>query len=191
MSAAAHALRLACSLLLAAFLAAPAAAQSTDIFKGFSAKSGGAIQVDADTLEIVEEGEERISTFAGGVTVVRGDTTMKAATIRLHSDKDGGDPNGFTRMEATGTVYVNSGNQTVTGSKAVVDNKAQTITLSGNVVLSQGKNVMTAERLVIDMASGKATLEQMPGKRIQGVFSPGAIKKKDDGDSAAGTKPAQ
>ena len=162
-------------------LALPAAAQSTDIFKGFSAKGkGGPIQVDAETLEIVEEGDQRISTFSGGVTVTRGNTTMKAAQIKLYSDKEGKDPNGFTKMEATGTVYVNSGDQTVTGSRAVVDNKSQTITLSGNVVLSQGKNVMAAERLVIDMATGHARLEQTPGKRIQGVFSPGGIKKGGD-----------
>ncbi|MCB1496454.1 MAG: hypothetical protein KDJ86_11755 [Bauldia sp.] len=173
-----HLGRLVCGVILATALALPAAAQSTDIFKGFSAKAkGGPIQVDAETLEIVEQGNERISTFAGGVTVTRGNTTMKAATIKLHSDKDGKDPNGFTLMEATGTVYVNSGDQTVTGQRAVVDNKAQTITLVGNVVLSQGKNVIVGERLVIDMATGRARVEQTPGKRIQGVFSPGGIKK--------------
>jgi lipopolysaccharide export system protein LptA len=173
--------RLACGAMLAIVLALPAAAQSTDIFKGFSAKGkGGPIQVDAATLEIVEQGNERISTFAGGVTVTRGNTTMKAATIKLHSDKDGKDPNGFTLMEATGTVYVNSGNQTVTGTRAVVDNKAQTITLVGNVILSQGKNVIRGERLVIDMATGRARVEQTPGKRIQGVFSPDGLKKSAD-----------
>ncbi len=167
-------------LALVGFLTVPAAAQSTDIFKGFSSKSNGPIKVDAETLEIVEQGDERISTFAGGVTVIRGNTTMKAATIKLHSDKDGKDPNGFTLMEATGTVYVNSGNQTVTGTRAVVDNKAQTITLVGNVILSQGKNVIRGERLVIDMATGRARVEQTPGKRIQGVFSPDGLKKSAD-----------
>ena len=65
-----HLGRLVCGVILATALALPAAAQSTDIFKGFSAKAkGGPIQVDAETLEIVEQGNERISTFAGGVTV--------------------------------------------------------------------------------------------------------------------------
>lgn len=161
-----------------AFIAAPAAAQSTDVFKGFSASSKAPIEVDAETLEITEEENERISTFAGGVTVRRGNTTMKAGTIKLYSAKDGGDSNAFNRMEATGTVYVNSGNQTVTGSRAVVDNNAQTITLVGNVVLSQGKNVIAGERLIINMATGMARVEQKPGERIQGVFNPGAVKSK-------------
>ena len=159
-------------------MALPASGQSTDIFKGFSSKSKAPIEVDAETLEIIEEGTQRISTFAGGVTVRRGNTTMKAATIKLYSDKDSDDSNAFTRMEATGTVYVNSGNQTVTGNNAVVDNKAQTITLAGNVVLSQGKNVIVGERLVINMATGSARVEQTQGKRIQGVFNPNVAKPK-------------
>jgi lipopolysaccharide export system protein LptA len=180
---------------LAALLlpALPALAQSTDVFSGFGAKGKGPIEVDAKTLEIVEEGDQRISTFSGGVTVTRGNTTMKAAQIKLFSAKDSEatDQSGFTRMEATGTVYVNSGKQTITGSQAVVDNKAQTITLSGDVVLSQGKDVLAADRLVIDMATGRARVEQVPGKSIRMVITPNVKKKKDgDGDAAAGDEPA-
>ncbi len=96
----------------------------------------------------------------------RGNTTMKAAQIKLFSKKEAEatDQSGFTRMEATGTVYVNSGKQTVTGSQAIVDNQAQTITLSGNVVLSQGKDVLAADRLVIDMATGRARGRAGPGQ---------------------------
>jgi lipopolysaccharide export system protein LptA len=181
-------------LLVPAVLAAalcsalPAHAQSTDLFTGFSQKGGGPIEVDAKTLEIVEEGEQRISTFSGGVTVRRGDTTMKAAQIKLFSNKgaDATDQSGFTRMEATGTVYVNSGKQTVTGNQAVVDNKAQTIVLSGNVVLSQGKDVLAADRLVIDMATGNARVEQTPGKSIRMVITPD-VKKDKDADAAPAT----
>jgi lipopolysaccharide export system protein LptA len=179
-------------VLLHLFLVAaagPALAQSTDLFSGFGAKGKGPIEVDAKTLEIVEEGDVRISTFSGGVTVKRGNTTLKAGQIKLYSNKESeiGDESGFTRMEATGTVYVNSGKQTVTGAQAVVDNKAQTITLWGDVILSQGKDVLAADRLVIDMATGKATVEQAPGKSIRMVITPGSKKK---GDGADATEPA-
>jgi lipopolysaccharide export system protein LptA len=171
--------------------AVPARAQSTDVFSGFGAKGKGPIEVDAKTLEIIEEGEQRISIFSGGVTVRRGNTTMKAAQIKLFSDKksDAMDQSGFTRMEATGTVYVNSGKQTITGSQAVVDTRAETITLSGNVVLSQGQDVLAADRLVIDMATGHARVEQVPGKSIRMVITPDVKKKKDGGDEA-GEAPA-
>ncbi len=172
--------------LAAAAPAGSAFAQSTDLFSGFGAKGKGPIHVDAKTLEITEDGDTRISTFSGGVTVVRGNTTMKAAQIKLFSNKksDATDENAFTRMEATGTVYVNSGKQTVTGSQAVVDNKAQTITLTGDVVLSQGKDILVGDRLVIDMKTGAARVEQSPGKSIHMVITPDTKKK--DGDNAAG-----
>ncbi|MCB1499204.1 MAG: hypothetical protein KDK07_05355 [Bauldia sp.] len=173
--------------------AVPALAQSTDLFSGFSKKGNGPIEVDAKTLEIVEEGDQRISTFSGGVTVRRGNTTMKAAQIKIFSNKDSNttDQNGFTRMEATGTVYVNSGKQTITGTQAIVDNKAQTIVLAGNVVLSQGKDVLAADRLVIDMATGHARVEQTPGKSIRMVITPDVKKNKDGGSDASGSQPAQ
>jgi lipopolysaccharide export system protein LptA len=184
------------TLVLAAFAAIvlatlPALAQQTDLFSGFGTKGNGPIEVDAKTLEIIEEGDQRISIFSGGVTVRRGNTTMKAAQIKLFSKKEAEatDQSGFTRMEATGTVYVNSGKQTITGSQAIVDNRAQTITLSGNVVLSQGKDVLSAERLVIDMATGRATVEQVPGKSIRMVITP-PVKKKDGKGGEAGTAPA-
>ena len=50
----------------------------------------------------------------------------------------------------------------------------QTITMTGSVVLSQGSNVITGDRLVIDLVSGKARVEQDAGKPIRGVFTPGA-----------------
>ena len=52
--------------------------------------------------------------------------------------------------------------------------KANTITVSGGVVLSQGANVITGSRLVVNLATGRARVEQEAGKQIRGVFSPGA-----------------
>jgi lipopolysaccharide export system protein LptA len=176
--------RRAAALIVVALVSTPAFAQSTDVFMGFSSDSKAPIQVDAATLEVFEQDNQRISLFTGGVTVHRGDTTMKAATIKLYSDK-GGDQNGFTRMEASGTVYVNSGNQTATGSNAVVDNKAQTITMTGNVVLSKGEDVVTGARLVIDMATGRARVDPMPGKRVNILISPNA-KNSDATDKTPG-----
>jgi lipopolysaccharide export system protein LptA len=177
---------MAACLVAGVALAGPAAAQG-DMFAGFGSKSSGAIEVDAETLEIIEENGQRVSVFSGNVTVRRGNTTLKASTIKLFSDTDSktADSGSFRRIEASGTVYVNSKDQTVTGSYAVVDNVAQTITLAGNVVLSQGKNVIVGDRLVIDMATGKARVEQTPGKPIRMVVTPGNPKKK-DGDGSAG-----
>lgn len=154
----------------------PAAAQAAaDIFAGFQAKSTDPIQVDADVLEVYEEDNQRIAVFSGNVEVRRGATVLTAKSIKLFSSLDADLPSEdtFSRIEAGGGVYVSSGGQTVTGSTAVVDMLKQTITVAGNVVLTQGKNVITGRSLVVNLATGRARIEQEPGKQIRGVFTPG------------------
>jgi lipopolysaccharide export system protein LptA len=156
--------------------ASPALADAaSDLFAGFQAKSKDPIQVDAQALEVHEEGPQRISVFSGGVTIKRGNTLMKAGTVTLYSGTDATASSAFTRIEAGGKISVVSGAQTVTGDNAVVDMKANTITVAGGVVLSQGDNVITGSRLIVNLATGRARVEQDPGKQIRGVFSPGGI----------------
>src|SRR5690606_19171979 len=84
--------------VVAALASGPAAAQSTgDLFSGFGSKSNDPIEVDAKSLEIIEEGEQRISIFSGNVTVRRGDTTLKASSIKLYSPKKG-NSSSFSKM---------------------------------------------------------------------------------------------
>lgn len=161
----------AAAIVLALAWFTPAAAQSsaTDIFSGFQAQSSDPVEVSAETLEVYEEGNQRITVFSGGVTVTRGKTVLKATTIKLFSSLDSTAADAFTRIEAEGKIWVNSGDQTVTGSSAVVDMGARTITVAGGVVLSQGNNVLTGTRLVVNLATGRARVEGS----TRGVFAPG------------------
>jgi lipopolysaccharide export system protein LptA len=145
---------------------------AADIFNGFQAKSTDPIQVDAEALETYEDGNQRVSVFSGGVTVKRGNTTMKAGEIKLFSGLEAKDQQSFSRIEASGKIRVTSADQVVTGDTAVVDMAANTITVSGNVVLSQGANVISGAKLVVNLATGRARVEQAPGKQIRGVFTP-------------------
>lgn len=173
------------------FVGLPADAQTGgEMFKGFQSNEKGPVNVEADSLDVVEKGGQRVSTFTGNVTVTRGDSVLKASKITIFSSND--QPQGaaaptpppgsdvmpgagnFTRIEASGKVYVNSADQTATGDEGVVDMIAKQVTLTGNVVLSQGPNVITGDRLVWDMQTGKARVDQKPGARIRGVFTPGA-----------------
>jgi lipopolysaccharide export system protein LptA len=156
--------------------AASAGAQTADLFTGFQTNSKDPIQIDAASLEISEEGKQRISVFSGNVIVRRGETVLRAKTIRVFSDLSDKRPKNqaFSRIEASGNVEVTSGEQKVTGAQVVVDMGKQTITMTGNVILSQGTNVISGDRLVVDLASGKARVEQEAGKPIRGVFTPGS-----------------
>lgn len=165
------------SIAAAAVLMTAAAghAQTGELFTGFQSNSKDPIEINAESLEVSEEGTQRVSVFSGNVVVRRGDTTLTASTIRVFSPLSGGDRptgQGFNRIEASGNVKVASGLQTVTGKNVVVDMGKQTITMTGGVTMSQGPNVITGERLVVDLASGRARVEQAPGTPIRGVFTP-------------------
>jgi lipopolysaccharide export system protein LptA len=90
---------------------------------------------------------------------------------------------GFSKVEAIGSVKVRSGPQVVTGDRGVFDPKANTIVVTGKVVLTQGANVINGTRLVVDMTTGKATVDQSGG-RIKGVFTP-------SDSTLTGKKPAE
>ncbi|BCP55944.1 hypothetical protein K32_45610 [Kaistia sp. 32K] len=215
-------LLLALAFLPMAFGAVEARAQSSgDLFKGFQTGQKGPVNVEADSLDVVEKDGQRISTFTGNVTVTRGDSVLKAGKISIFStaskpaagadatdgakaadakvaDAKAGNAKAadtkaaaakeepsalegtlpgagsFTRIEASGKVYVNSGQQTATGDTAVVDMVGKLVTLSGNVVLSQGPNVITGNKLTWDMTTGRARVDQTPGARIRGIFTPGS-----------------
>jgi lipopolysaccharide export system protein LptA len=155
--------------LLVSAAAEPAVGQAAaDLFSGFQAKSNDPVQVDAQSLEVYEEGKERIAVFNGNVVVTRGNTTLRAASIRLHQDLDG-KSGAFTKIEAEGGIVVRSKDQTLTGKTAVVDMKLNTIVVSGGVELAQGTNKLTGPRLVVDLATGRARIEG----GTTGVFTPG------------------
>ena len=90
---------------------------------------------------------------------------------------------GFSKVEAIGSVKVTSGPQVVTGDRGVFDPKANTIVVTGKVVLTQGANIINGTRLVVDMTTGKATVDQSGG-RIKGVFTP-------SDSTLSGKKPAE
>lgn len=185
---------LAALIVVASLAAAPAFAQpaGSAMFKGFDTTSNDPVQVDAASLEITDEGNQRISTFEGDVKITRGDTTMRADKMVIYSDQQsspdasaagsgaaapaaaGAQP--FNRIEATGNVRVESGAQVVTGKNAVFDVAHNTITMGGGVVLTQGPNTISGARLTIDTSTGKARIEQAPGQQIRGIFVPNSIK---------------
>jgi lipopolysaccharide export system protein LptA len=164
-------IRLFAVVVVIAGIASPAAAQSsaTDIFSGFQDQSNDPVEVTAETLEVYEEGDQRVTVFSGGVTVKRGSTTLKASSIKLYSPLQSTSADAFSRIEADGKIWVNSGDQTVTGNSASVDMASQTITVSGGVVLTQGSNVLTGTRLVVNLETGRARVEGS----TRGVFTPG------------------
>lgn len=169
--------RLFIAAIMAVFAAGGALAQSglAGSMTGFSSSSNDPIDIASDTLEVRDN--EKVAIFSGNVNVVQGETVLKTKTLRVsyEGSATGSDERKISRLEALGKVIVETGDQTVTGDRALFEMRSKMITVEGDVVLSQGKNVLRGRRLVIDLNAGASRLEAPKGGsngRVTGSFVP-------------------
>ena len=155
-------------LLLLAILAvaAPALAQGFSALKGHN--SDAPIDITSDHIEVQDRADRAI--WTGNVHAVQGDMTMNAARMTVaysHATQPGQDPQ-INRIDASGGVTVTSPTERAKGNFGIYDLNRKLITLIGGVTLTRGTNVVNGARLVIDMNSGRATVD---GNAVSGGTS--------------------
>ncbi len=81
-------------------------------------------------------------------------------------------------MDATGGVTITKDDLRATSNSAIYDLDANLITLIGGVKLTQGTNRLSGGRLVIDLNSGRSTINgggapgvSNSGGRVTGTFT--------------------
>ena len=117
--------------------------------------SNAPVDFDAGSLEVQDRADRVV--LSGGVTVTQAGLTVRAPRMTVAYTRDGGTD--VNRLDATGGVTVNKGDETAKGNVAVYDLDKRLITMVGNVQLQQGANHLTGGRLVIDLTSGRATVD--------------------------------
>jgi len=145
------------SVLAFAALGAPALAQGFSALKGHNADAP--IDITSDHIEVQDRADRAI--WSGNVHVVQGDMTMNAARMTVaysHATAPGADPQ-INRIDASGGVTVVSPSERAKGEFGIYDLNRKLITLIGHVTLTRGTNVVNGARLVIDMNSGRATVD--------------------------------
>ena len=129
------------------------------------------IEIEADRLEVKDK--QGIALFTGNVHVVQGSTILEAARMKVTYIKGGKGPNGNLKyLEATGTIVVKSGDQTVSAEKGEFNMLKQTVKLSGNVVITQGTNVITGCILDVNLETSSAILKPCNSKQGVGKQRP-------------------
>ncbi len=196
--------RFGAALALIALAAAPASAQKSAenglLLPGANGKAP--VSVDADKL--VYDDKARTATYSGNVVVVQGASKLTCSALTIHFEKSAlGAPAAdaavpadaeanplagsasIKRLEAAGPVTVISKTQVATGDTAIYDQVQRKVWITGHVTLSDGANVTKGDKLVYDLASGRATIDDSgaSGGRVHGVFTPGS-----GGDPAAKPK---
>ncbi|HEY9581196.1 MAG TPA: LptA/OstA family protein [Rhizorhapis sp.] len=157
----------------AIFLGATAPAQ---VLKNHD--SNAPVNFSADRIEVQDRSDRVV--VSGNVHVTQAGLTLDAARMTV-AYNNGGGGNGIEveRIDASGNVVVRKGNETARGSVAIYDLNRRTITMIGNVQLTQGTNRLTGGRLIIDLRSGRSTVDgranatgvSNEGGRVTGTFT--------------------
>ena len=117
--------------------------------------SNAPVDFNAGTIEVQDRSDRVV--LAGGVTVTQAGLTVRAPRMTVAYTRAGGTD--VNRLDATGGVTVNKGDETAKGNVAIYDLDRRLITMVGNVQLTQGGNRLNGGRLVIDLNSGRATVD--------------------------------
>lgn len=175
------------------FAAVPGTAQTVDTAAtAKSAKTPKAVDIEADTMEILDEQKKAI--FKGNVNAKRDDVTLKCDTLVVtytetpaapaaKKEQSGTQPAATTEgtetqekktevtfLDAEGNVVIITSRQTVTGKTAHMDVKANKLWVKGGAKVVQGKTVMNGQELFVDLNTNKS---EMTGGRVKGSFVPG------------------
>jgi len=87
-----------------------------------------------------------------------------------------------------GKVNAVQGNRMATGEKAVFDDKAKTVTLTGNPVMRQGNSQVTGTKVVYFTEQDRAVAEGDGKVRVQATIFPEDLQSQDKGDGAGKQK---
>lgn len=132
------------------FLAGPAPAQ---VFG--SHNSNAPVNFDAGRIEVQDRADRVV--LSGAVRVEQAGLVLNAARMTVAYRDNGGIE--IDRINASGGVTIRKAGDTASGNVAIYDLNRRLITLIGNVTLTQGTNRLSGGRLVIDLASGRSTID--------------------------------
>lgn len=170
------------SLLLTVVLALGGAVVAGGVMTGMAQAqflrghdSNAPVNFSADRIEVQDRADRVV--VSGNVHVTQGELTLDSARMTVAYTNAGGIQ--IERIDATGGVRVTRGSETARGDVAIYDLDRRIITMLGNVVLQQRENRLTGGRLVMDLASGRSTVDgraaspgvSSGGGRVTGTFT--------------------
>ncbi len=117
--------------------------------------SNAPVDFAANSIEVQDRADRVV--IAGNVRVTQAGMTVTAARMTVAYTRSGGTD--VNRLDATGGVVVTKGDERASGNVAIYDLDRRLITMVGNVELRQRGNNLRGGRLVIDLSSGRATVD--------------------------------
>ncbi|KFG90655.1 Lipopolysaccharide transport periplasmic protein LptA precursor [Sphingobium herbicidovorans NBRC 16415] len=130
--------------------------------------SNAPVNFNADRIEVQDRADRVV--VSGNVEVTQAGMKLNAARMTVAYRNGTGDSGvEIDRIDASGNVVVTKGSETARGNVAIYDLNRRLITMLGNVSLTQGSNRLTGGRLVIDLTSGRSTVDGRASGGASGV----------------------
>jgi len=163
---------------MAASAAAPAKEENKKSSAGFEFNKKDPIYITADWMEVDQK--QNTITYKGRVVTVQTDMTMRSETLTAYYDPE---MKQMKQIVAEGKVNATQGNRMATGEKAVFDDKAKTVTLTGSPVMRQGNSQVSGAKVVYFIEQDKAIAEGDGKIRVQATIFPEELKAPEQGDA--------
>ena len=139
------------------------------------------IYITADWME-VDQKKNTIS-YKGRVVTVQADMTMRSEILSAFYDEG---MKQMQQMVAEGKVNATQGTRVATGERAVFDDKAKTVTLTGSPMMRQGNSQVTGTKIVYFIEQDRAVTESDGKVRVQATIFPDELGKQEKTDSTTG-----
>jgi len=175
-------------LLFVLILSAPnnaagaAAASTKDEGKkgssGFELNKKDPIYITADWMEVDQTKNTII--YKGRVVTVQTDMTMRSEILTAYIDPE---TKKMKQIIAEGKVNATQGNRVATGEKAVFDDAAKTVTLTGSPVMRQGNSQVSGVKIIYYTEQDKSVTEGDGKVRVQATIFPEELKNREQEDA--------
>jgi len=144
------------------------------------------IYITSDWMEVDQK--KNTITYKGRVVTMQSEMTMRSETLTAVYDPE---MKQMKQIIAEGKVNAVQGNRMATGDKAIFDDKAKTLTLTGNPVMRQGNSQVTGSRIIYYIDQDRAVAEGKDSRRVQVTIFPEELQKKENDKSEAGSSTAK
>ncbi|MGH7795456.1 MAG: lipopolysaccharide transport periplasmic protein LptA [Candidatus Binatia bacterium] len=145
---------------------------------GFEFNKKDPIYITADWMEVDQK--KNTITYKGRVVTIQNDMTMRSVTLTAYYDPE---MKQMKRIVAEGKVNATQGNRVATGDKAVFDDQAKTVTLTGSPVMRQGNSQVSGVKVVYYIEQDRAIAEGDGKVRVQATIFPDELKDREQGDA--------
>jgi lipopolysaccharide export system protein LptA len=138
---------------------------------GFEFNKKDPIFITADWMEVDQK--QNTITYKGRVVTVQAEMTMRSETLTAYYDPE---MKQMKQIIAEGKVNATQGNRVATGEKAVFDDKAKTVTLTGSPVMRQGNSQVSGNKVIYFVEQDRSIVEGDGKIRVQATIFPEELK---------------